>query len=99
MRDKPSIPILAECVANHPYQDNQNSANGGNVSQDAGDALRTCSCIIVDKTQRDDDSAQEGQQHLVHSPDKPLIPLAAAQVHKYYQNYQDGTGDNNNHAG
>ncbi len=99
MSDEPSIPILAECVANHPYQDDENSANGGNVSQDAGKALRAFSCIIVDKTQRDDDSAQEGQQHLVHSPDKPLIPLAAAQVHKYYQNYQDGTGDNNNHAG
>ena len=99
MRDKPSIPILAECVVNHPYQDDENSANCGNVSQDAGNALCTFSCIIVDKAQRDDDCAQEGQQHLVHSPDKPLIPLAAAQVHKYYQNYQDGTGDNNNHAG
>ena len=99
MSDKPAIPILAECVANHPYQDNQNNANDGNVSQDAGKALRTSPSIIVDKTQRDNDSAQEGQQHLVHSPDKPLISLAAAQVHKYYQNYQDGTGDNNNHAG
>lgn len=99
MRDKPSIPILAECVANHPYQDDENGANGGNVSQDTGNALRAFSCIIVDKAQRDDDSAQEGQQHLVHSPDKPLIPLAAAQVDKYYQDNQDGTGDNNNHAG
>lgn len=99
MSDKPAVPILAECVAHPPYQDNQNSANGGNVSQDAGNTLRASSSIIVDKAQRDDDSAQEGQQHLVHSPDKPLIALAAAQVHKDYQDYQDSTGDNNNHAG
>ena len=99
MSDQPSVPILAECVAHHPYQDDENSADSGNVSQDAGSALRASSSIIVDKTQRDNDSAQEWQQHLVHSPDKPLIALAAAQVHKYYQDNQDSTGDNNNHAG
>jgi len=53
---------------------------------------------IEDETQRDDDSAQQGQQHLVRDPDNPLISLAAAHIHEHYQDNQDNAGNDNNNV-
>lgn len=101
MSNKPAIPILAECIANHSDQDNEHGAEGRNISQAAANTLRTrqLPLRIEDKTQRDDDSAQHGQQHLVRNPDNPLISLAAAHIHEHYQDYQDSAGDNDNNIG
>jgi drug/metabolite transporter (DMT)-like permease len=101
LSNKPAISILAECIANHPDQDNEHSAEDRNISQAAANTLRThhLPLRIEDKTQRDDDSAQQGQQHLVRNPDNPLISLAIAYIHEHYQDNQDNAGDNDSNIG
>ena len=100
MSNKPAISILAQCIANHSDQDNEHSAEDRNVSQAAANTLRThqLPLRIEDETQRDDDSAQQGQQHLVRDPDNPLISLAAAYIHEHYQDNQDNAGNDNNNV-